>query len=157
MRAGRGAGAWKKTLLVHDGVGTITVVEHLFWQGSGLLRPFCRSAGVRCRSYSQPRQRRRADFGADEACGQVPAKLKEPYGIEVAVSAVRTLTEGQAGQSHARLELQTTLPARGVAWVIAETAGSLLPLGETAPPATGEPGRARRTTRQGRGKEARLS
>lgn len=133
------------------------MLEHLFWQESGLLRPFCRSAGVRCRGYSHPLQRRMTDFGADEAFGQVPAKLKEHYGIEVPISAIRTITEGQAGQIHAQQELETTLPVRGVAWVIAETDGSMIPLVETAAPATGEPGGDRRKTRQVRWKEARLS
>ncbi len=122
-----------------------------------MLRPFCRSAGVTCRGYSQPLRRRRSDFGADEAVGQVPAKLKEHYGIAVPVSAIRTITEGQAGQIHAQLELQTTLPARGVKWVIAETDGSMIPLVETAAPATVEPGGDRRKTRQVRWKEVRLS
>ena len=97
------------------------------------------------------------DFGADEAFGQVPAKLKEHYGIEVPGSAIRTITEGHAGQIHAQLELQTTLPACGVEWVIAETDGSMIPLVETAAPATVEPGGDRRKTRQVRWKEARLS
>ena len=70
---------------------------------------------------------------------------------------MRTITEGQAGQLHARLALQTTRPARGVEWGSAETDGSMIPLVETAPPATGEPGRERRQTRQVRWKEARLS
>src|SRR5712692_32324 len=130
----------EKKLYWYTTFGKIAVVEHLFWQDSGLLRPFCRSAGVTCRGYSQPLCRRITDFGADEAFGQVPAKLKEHYGIEVPVSAVRTITEGHAGQIHAQLELQTTLPACGVEWVSAETDGSMIPLVETAAPATVEPG-----------------
>jgi len=147
----------EKKLYWYTTFGKIAVVEHLFWQDSGLLRPFCRSAGVTCRGYSQPLQRRMTDFGADEAFGQVPAKLKEHYGIEVPGSAIRTITEGHAGQIHAQLELQTTLPACGVEWVIAETDGSMIPLVETAAPATVEPGGDRRKTRQVRWKEARLS
>jgi hypothetical protein len=98
-----------------------------------------------------------SDFGADEAFGQVPAKLKEHYGSEVPVSAIRTITEGHASQMHAQEKLQTTLPVRGVAWVIAETDGSMIPLVDTAAPATGEAGGDRRKTRQVRWKEARLS
>jgi len=133
------------------------VVEHLFWQERGVVRPFCRSAGVRCRGYSQPLQRRMTDFGAEAAFGQVPVKLREHYGIEVPVSAVRTITEGHAGQIHAQQQLQATLPARGVAWVIAETDGSMIPLVDTAAPENGAPGGDRRKTRQVRWKEARLS
>ena len=90
-----------------------------------------------CRGYSQPLQRRLTDFGADLAFGQVPAKLKEHYGIEVPVSAVRTITEAQASRIHAQEQRQTTLPAQGVAWIIAETDGSMIPIVDTAPPQTG--------------------
>ncbi len=64
-----------------------------------------------------------SDFGADEAFGQVPAKLKEHYGIEVPSSATRTITEGQAGQIHAQRELQTTLPAGGVGVGVSKVGG----------------------------------
>lgn len=133
------------------------MVEHLFWQASGVVRPFCRSAGVRCRSYSQPLQRRMTDFGADAAFGQVPSKLKEHSGIEVPVSAVRSITEAQASPIHAQEQFQTTPPAQGVAWVIAETDGSMIPLVDTAAPAPAAAGSDRRKTRQVRWKEARLS
>jgi hypothetical protein len=122
-----------------------------------VVRPFCRSAGVRCRGYSQPLQRRMTDFGADMAFGQVPTKLKEHYGIEVPVSAVRNITEEQASHIHAQEQCQTTLPAQGVAWVIAETDGSMIPIVDTAAPETGAPGGDRRKTRQVRWQEARLS
>lgn len=89
--------------------------------------------------------------------GKAPAKRKEHYGIEGPSRAMRTLTEGQAGQIHAQQEVETTLPARGVAWVSAETDGSMLPLVETAAPATGEPGGERRKTRPVRWQAARLS
>jgi len=97
------------------------------------------------------------DFGADLAFGQVPAKLKEHYGIEVPVSAVRTITEEQARRIHAQEQCQTSLPAQGVAWVIAETDGSMIPIVDTAAPETGAAGGDRRKTRQVRWQEARLS
>jgi hypothetical protein len=133
------------------------VVEHLFWQAGRVVRPFCRSAGVSCRGYSQPLERRLTDFGADMAFGQVPAKLKEHYGIAVPVSAVRTLTEAQARHIHAQEQGPTPLPAQGVAWVIAETDGSMIPIVDTATPETGAPSGDRRKTRQVRWQEARLS
>ena len=133
------------------------MVEQLFWQEGHVIRPFCRSAGVSSRGYSQPLQRRLADFGADMAFGQVPAKLKEHYGIEVPVSAVRTITEAQARHIHAQEHFQTSLPAQGVAWVIAETDGSMIPMVDTVPPQTGAAGGDRRKTRQVRWQEARLS
>ena len=74
------------------------------------------------------------DFGADVACGQVPAKLKEHYGIEVPVSAARTITEAQARDIHAQAPGLPPLPAHDVAWVIAETDGSMIPIVDTAGP-----------------------
>jgi len=133
------------------------VVEQLFWQEGGVVRPFCRAAGVRCRGYSQPLQRRMTDFGADLAFGQVPSKLQEHYGIEVPGSAVRSITEAPASHIHAQEQLQTTPPAQGVAWVIVETDGSMIPVVDTAAPTAGEERRDRRKTRQVRWQEARLS
>jgi len=153
---GRGAGGEKK-LYWYTTFGEISVVEQLFWQEGHVIRPFCRSAGVSCRGYSQPLQRRLTDFGADMAFGQVPAKLKEHYGIEGPVSAVRTITEAQARHIHAQEHFQTCLPAQGVAWVIAETDGSRIPIVDTAPPPTETAGGDRRKTRQVRWQEARLS
>jgi hypothetical protein len=91
------------------------------------------------------------------AFGQVPAKLKEHYGIEVPVSAVRNLTEEHARHIHAQEQRQTTQPARGVEWGIAESDGSMIPIVDTAVPEPGVPGRDRRKTRQVRWQEARLS
>jgi len=135
VRCGQG-----KKLYWYTTFGEIAVVEQRFWQEGRVVRPFCCSAGVRCRGYSQPLQRRMTDFGADLAFGQVPAKLKEHYGIEVPVSAVRTITEEQARRIHAQEQCQTSLPAQGVAWVIAETDGSMIPIVDTAAPETGAAG-----------------
>src|SRR4030095_8611957 len=97
------------------------------------------------------------DFGADLAFGQVPAKLKEHYGIEVPGSAVRTITEAHASHIHAQEHLSTTVPAQEVMWVIAETDGSRIPIVDTAPAQPGEAKGDRRKTRQVRGQEARVS
>lgn len=122
-----------------------------------MVRPFCRAAGVHCRGYSQPLQRRLTDFGADVAFGQVPAKLKEHYGIEVPVSAVRTITQEQARAIQAQEQIQTSRPAPEVAWVIAETDGSMIPIVDTAAPETQAGSGDRRKTRHVRWQEARLS
>ncbi len=52
--------------------------EPLWRNGTGIERPFSALAGVNCRGSSLPLQRVMTDFGADEAFGRVPAKLKEP-------------------------------------------------------------------------------
>jgi hypothetical protein len=97
------------------------------------------------------------DFGADLAFGQVPAKLQEHYGIEVPVSAVRSITEAQAYHIQAQAPGPPPRPVAEVAWVIAETDGSMIPIVDTAAPETSEAGGDRRKTRQVRWQEARLS
>jgi hypothetical protein len=97
------------------------------------------------------------DFGADLAFGQVPAKLQEHYGIAVPGSAVRTITEAHASHIHAQEQLQATVSAQEVTWVIAETDGTMIPIVDTAPVQTGEARGDRRKTRQVRWQEARLS
>ena len=57
------------------------------------VRPFLRSAEVSARSCSLPLQRAITDFGADHGFGQVPKKLQEHYGITIAGSTVRKITE----------------------------------------------------------------
>jgi len=55
------------------------VVEPLWRTGTGIERPFSAVAGVSCRCSSLPLQRVMTDFGADEAFGRVPAKLKRMF------------------------------------------------------------------------------
>lgn len=157
VAACQGAARARKKLYWYSPFGTITVNEQRFWHDGREVRPFCRAAGGRCRGSSQPLQRRVTDFGADVAFGRVPAQLQEHYGIEAPVSAVRTITEAQAHQIQAQERRQTTLPAQGVAWVIAETDGSMIPIVETSPPETGAAGGDRRKTRHVCWQEARLS
>ena len=67
----------EKKLYWYTTFGEIGVSEQLLWHEGQVIRPFCQTARVQCRGYSQPLQRRMTDFGADLAFGQVPAKLKE--------------------------------------------------------------------------------
>jgi len=101
-------------------------------------------------------ERRMTDFGADLAFGQVPAKRKAPYGIEVPVSAVRTITEAWAQDLPAQAPAPSPLPTHDVAWLIAETDGSMISIGDTASPETRGQGKDRRKTRQVHWQEARL-
>lgn len=126
-------------------------MEQRFWYENQLVRPFSRSAGVKCRGYSQPLCRRAVDLGADEAFGQVPAKLKEHYGITVPISAIREMTEDHARAIHEQERLQHTPPATGVGCVIGEIDGSMIPIVDTAESTD------RRKSRQVRWQEARLS
>ena len=65
------------------------MVEPILIQGGRTLYPFRSGAGVRPRGYSGPLQRAMTDFGADESFEKAVGKLKEHYGVEVPVSAVR--------------------------------------------------------------------
>jgi hypothetical protein len=55
-----------------------------------------RSAKVRQRGCSRPLQRVVSDFGADQPFAQVMDKLVEHYGIVLAESTIRRITEGHA-------------------------------------------------------------
>ena len=94
----------KKALLVHPTGKNRNLGEQIFTQGRGgpQIRPFAESAPVECRGYSEALQRVMTDFGADDAFAGAAAKLKEHYGIEVAVSAVRGLTGGTRGHDAGR-------------------------------------------------------
>lgn len=56
------------------------------------LRPFCLSAGVRNRGYSQRLQRVMVDFGAEHSFAKAAERIQEHYGIEVPVEAIRQHT-----------------------------------------------------------------
>jgi hypothetical protein len=110
-------------------------------------------AGVHCRGYSLPLQRRMTDFGADVTFAEVTKKLQEHYGITIPVSAARTITEQHAQAMQAQEQVTAMLPKRtGVATVIAEVDGSMVPIVDTA-----KEGEDRRKTRTVRWQEARLS
>jgi hypothetical protein len=91
------------------------------------VRPFSESAGVSCRGYSRGLQRAITDFGADEAFGQGPKKLKEHYGIEVPVSSVRGITQRHGQQIESSREVLQMVPRGGVESLIGEMDGCMLP------------------------------
>jgi hypothetical protein len=118
-----------------------------------LLRPFSAAAAVRCRAYSLGLQRVLTDFGADHSFAQAAAKVKEHYLIEVPVSAARKHTHRHAAQIKQMETPSPSLPDGGVAQVIAETDGCLIPIVKIA--AKGP--KDRRKRRQLDWQEARLS
>jgi hypothetical protein len=94
-----------------------------------LHRPFSQIAGVKNRGYSSPLQRRLTDFGADESFAHAAQKVQEHYGVTVPLSAVQRITEHHAGQMRDQECLQSEFPdGPGVATVIVETDGSMIPL-----------------------------
>ncbi len=81
-------------------------------RGGAQVRPFMRAARVSCRGYSLGLQRVVTDFGADVAFGRVPEKVREHYGIEVAASTVRAITEGHGAAVESASEVSVRLPLR---------------------------------------------
>jgi hypothetical protein len=72
------------------------------------------------------------DFGADHWFAQAAVKVKEHYLIEVPASAARQHTQRHATQIKEAEPTSASLPAGGVAQVIAETDGCLIPIVEIA-------------------------
>jgi hypothetical protein len=120
----------------HSTFGEIEVIEPVFRQPGKRLRPFSRTAGIVCRGCSLPLQRVVTDFGAERAFGRVPAQLQEHYGITLAPTTIRRITEGHAQRLHENLERMRVYPDKpGVEFLIAEMDGSLIPTVEIAPKA----------------------
>jgi hypothetical protein len=88
------------------------------------------------------------DFGDDNPFAGAAKKLKEHYGIEVPISAVRTTTEAHGECMRKNTALQTEMPNRpGVPQLIAELDGSMIPEVEISPAGKGEPQVDRRKAR----------
>ena len=112
---------------------------------------------MECRGYSEGLQRAMTNFGADDPFAGAAAKLKEHYGIEVPVSAVRAVTEEHGAAMLGQQKQKSDWPDRaGVPMLVSEMDGSMLPIVETAEPMPGEVPKDRRKTRKVSWKEARL-
>ncbi len=116
------------------------------------LRPFVANAKVRCRGYSLGLERAVTDLGADESFAKASAKMKEHYGLELSTGKLRAVVEKHGEQMQRVPERPLRLGAGGVAALVAETDGSMVPCVVIAPGA-GE-GRKRREVCW---KEAKLS
>lgn len=123
------------------------------------MRPFCASAEVECRGYSEGLQRAMTDFGAEKGFAKAAARLKEHYGIVVPVSAMREISEEHGAQMLvAQEEAKSDWPdGPGAPVLIVEMDGSMLPVVEVAEPGAGEAPQDRRKTRRVSWKEARLA
>ena len=116
------------------------------------------SAAVVCRGCSEPLQRAIVDFGADAPAARIPQKLKEHYGIEVSASTCWPIVLQHAEAIDDRPKAAAQIPERdGVAQLIGEIDGSMIPVVETAEPNDQGPKVDRRKSRQVGWKEARLS
>lgn len=145
----------KKKLHWHTRFGLIQTQEqtYRYRRTRKLLRPVSAAAAVACHGYSLGLQRVLTDFGADHSFAQAMAKVKEHYLIEVPISAARKHTQKHAAQMQARELATASLPKGGVAQVIAETNGCMIPIVKIA--AKGP--KDRRKRRQLDWQEARLS
>jgi hypothetical protein len=112
---------------------------------------------VECRGCSEPLPRAITDFGADDPFAGASRKLQEHYGIEVPVSAIRAITEkhGKAILASQRQGSERR-EQPGLAVLIAEADGSMVPVVETAGQMEGDAPTDRRKRRQVSWKEARL-
>jgi Uncharacterised protein family (UPF0236) len=108
-------------------------VQETVYYATGIqkcIRPFSLSAGISCKRYSQLLQRAIADFGSDNAFGQVDFKLKEHYGIAVPTSSARIITQHHAHEiflSEASESSLNVFPPH-CALILAETDGSMIPI-----------------------------
>lgn len=94
------------------------------------MRPFSQAAGVQCRGYSLGLQRALTDFGAEESFAKACQRVHEHYGIEVGAAGVRHQTLRHAEAMAFELETEVRLPKGGVAQLLAETDGSMIPVVE---------------------------
>ncbi len=76
-----------------------------------------------------PLQRIIVDFGADHSFGRVPKKLQEHYGIEIAVSTIRALTEKHASKIYEQEKVAKKVPNEAGSEIqIGEMDGSMIPI-----------------------------
>lgn len=103
--------------------------EVLYRRDNKRFRPFSQQAEILNRGCSILLQRIVTDFGADIPFGQVPEKLKEHYGIEVATSVIARITErhARAFYQHPERVVAKEETGQGRA-VIAEMDGSMVPV-----------------------------
>jgi hypothetical protein len=104
-------------------------------------------------------QRTSVDFGADESLEKSAKKLKEHYGIEVPVSAIRvmTLKHGAAMAEIRDWEMESELPEGGSGTVIGQMDGCFVPIVTIKPVENDESPRDGRKRRELSWQEARLA
>lgn len=122
--------------------------------GSRVSRPLCQAASIRPRGASRRLQRAICDFGADEAFATAGAKLREHYGVHLAIERVRRVCLRHARRIAARSRPPTrTLAAQGASAIVTEADGTMIPMVDCA---GAPPGVDRRKHRQTAWQEMRL-
>lgn len=92
------------------------------------------------------------DLAADSSFSEAVRKVREHYGIEVSASQVRSLSYAHGAEMKDRTETRMAVPAGGVARMIGEMDGSLIPIVRSKPG-----GGDRRRLRQVGWREVKLS
>lgn len=90
------------------------------------LRPFCKSAGVCNRGYSRRLQRVVVDFGAEHSFAKGAERIREHYGIDVPLEAVRQHTL-RHGRSIHQLPVE---PGASAKTLIVQMDGTMIPVME---------------------------
>lgn len=117
----------------------VTVDERIWRSASkSYLRPLPARLGVTPRGRSRRLERVLTDFGAEHSFARAVSSVREHYGFEIGVSAVRDATLAHAQRARAQLEEQyaqpfRVLPVLGAAHVIAETDGTMICTVATGP------------------------
>lgn len=118
----------QKKLQWHSTFGEITVEEPQYRRDNKRIRPFVSSAKIDHRGCSRPLQRVVTDFGADVAFAQAMDKLVERYGILIAESTIRRVTELHAKNIFETSPIDETWPDEtGCETVVVEMDGGMVP------------------------------
>jgi hypothetical protein len=126
-------------------------VEETQWrQGrrGPVLRPFCARAGVSPRGTSRRLQRVLVDFGAEESFARAVGRVREHYGVDVALARLRRHTLAHGARMSA---LETPPPRHPATVLLTQMDGSLIPVVTAA-----AHGADRRKGKQLHWREARL-
>ncbi len=93
------------------------------------MNPFEEITKIINRSYSKRCQKLVTDFGIEESFQSAAYRMKEHHGVNINVSAIRTITEFHARRA---AELESSLPQRcqGSKQMIVEMDGEMVPLVE---------------------------
>ena len=117
----------------------VTVSERLWRsQSQSYLRPLPARLGVTPRGRSRRLERVLTDFGVEHSFARATDSVREHYGFEIGVSAVRDATLAHAQRAREQLEAQYAQPFRvlpevGAAHVIAEADGTMICTVEPGP------------------------
>lgn len=113
-----------------------------------MLRPFCARAGVSPRGTSRRLQRVLVDFGAEESFARAVGRVREHYGVDVALARLRRHTLAHGARMSA---LETPPPRHPATVLLTQMDGSLIPVVTAA-----AHGADRRKGKQLHWREARL-